>query len=86
MGIRNRVQGLASVGNMAAAAGNTAAAGSKDAVENREAAGNRATVGNKAVVGNRVAAVCHRLVQIVTGISETMLAPASPRIMVWAVP
>ena len=79
MGIRNRVQGLASVGNMAAAAGNTAA------VENREAAGNRATVGNKVVVGNRVAAVCHR-VQIVTGVSETMLAPASPRIMVWAVP
>ena len=80
MGIRNRVQCLASVRNMAAAAGNTAAAGSKDAV------GNRATVGNKAVVGNRVAAVCHRVVQIVTGISETMLAPASPRIMVWAVP
>ena len=80
MGIRNRVQCLASVRNMAAAAGNTAAAGSKDAV------GNRATVGNKAVVGNRVAAVCHRVVQIVTEISETMLAPASPRIMVWAVP
>lgn len=67
MGIRNRVQCLASVRN-------TAAAGSKDAVGNREAA------------GNRVAAVCHRMVQIVTGVSETMLAPASPRIMVWAVP
>ena len=67
MGIRNRVQCLASVRNMAAAAGN------------------RATVGNKEAVGNRVAAVCHR-VQIVTGVSETMLAPASPRIMVWAVP
>ena len=80
MGIRNRVQGSVSVRNMAAAAGNTAAAGSKDAV------GNRAAVGNKEVVGNRVAAVCRRMVQIVTGVSETMLAPASPRIMVWAVP
>ena len=92
MGIRNRVQGSASAGNMAAAAGNRAtagngtAAGNRAVAGNRAAAGNKATAGNRAAAGNREAAVCYRMIQTVNGVSETMLALASPRIMAWAVP
>lgn len=60
----------------------SASAGSKAAA----AAENRATAGNRAAAENRAAAVCYRVIQIVAVVSETMLTPASPRIMAWAAP